>query len=81
MKLKATEHNYNRLANKYHLDVYEHNNEYTVFNEQTGDMISHLPDMKSVIRETVTLYNETMEERRRLNKKNNQNEHADRIVA
>lgn len=81
MKLKTTEHNYNRLADKYHLDVYEHNNEYTVFNEQTGDMISHLPDMKSVIRETVTLYNETMEERRRLNRKNNQNEHADRIVA
>lgn len=68
MKLKPTEHNYERLADKYHFDVYENNNEFTLFNQETGNIIiNHAPDMDTIIKETVNIYNNYTEKARQAN--------------
>lgn len=65
MKLKATEKNFNRLAYQYDLDVYEHNHEFSLFNNKTNEIFfEHIPDMETIIKETVDVFNYNIQRNR-----------------
>ena len=61
MKLRVNEYNYERLANKYKLDIYEDNNRYNLFSDETGEILAEgLTTEEEAVRETINVFNENI---------------------
>lgn len=70
MKLNHSEKNYNRLAEKYHLDMYKDNGRYTVFDSKNNRiLLDNLPSEETAINETIDVFNYNIS--RRQTDKNN----------
>ena len=61
MRIKTNEYNYNRLAHKYDLDIYEDRNGYNVFSNRNNEILMEgLPTENSAIEETIKVFNENI---------------------